>query len=86
MTDQTKNPYYTAKWCVIISGLDNVLAAHSYKEAVEKCQQLNNSISNNLHRFNDENYPLCWATISLWDEVRNGLHNPSETNWENAFN
>jgi len=86
MTDQTKNPYHTTKWGVYVAGYNDIYAAHSFKEAAEKCQQLNDIIVENLHLFNDEYYPLSWAKVERWEDIAgNSEHNPSETKWENAL-
>lgn len=73
-------------WGVHVLGPDNVLAAHSFREAVEKCHEINMTLVNffESERGKDPLYPRVFAQVARWEDIASGLHEPDKTDWANA--
>lgn len=85
MSKENSNPYNEYKWGVLVSGPCNVLAAHSFDEAVEKANEINNALVKFSHSdLCNENYPAVFAQVAIWSDISNGDHDPENTIWENA--
>ena len=85
-TSHSENPYDNAKWGVCIFGPDETLAASCFEEAVEQAARFNANVAYySKPECNSPHYPMMWANIFIWDEQKNGPHDPSKSDWDNPI-
>ena len=84
MTQTERNAYDARQWGVHISGPDTVLAARSFKEAVEQCGKINQTIVQHTSlTATNLMYPVVWAKVEIWRDIAgNAPHEPEKTNWD----
>jgi len=77
---------FDCNWGVLVCGPDNVLAAHSFREAVEKCHEINMTMVAFSERpeSNSPFFPRVFAQVGIWEDIASSPHNPDETDWDNA--
>jgi len=73
----------SVKWGVHIIGPDTVKAAHSFRHAVAKCDDINQKILNMIEAgfFSTEDYPVMFANVFVWPDSQ-WNHKPDETDWD----
>jgi hypothetical protein len=74
-------------WGVLVIGPDNVLAAKSFREAAEKCHEINMALINFVERAqlpDDDLSPIVYAQVAQWEDIASGPHEPDKTDWANA--
>lgn len=85
--DEVHDQSNDMKWGVHVLGPDNVLAAHSFREAVEKCHEINMAIimfSERAQIADNDLMPRVFAQVAPWEQIASGPHDPDETDWANA--
>lgn len=83
------NPYDDVKWCVHVLGPDEVFAANTFKEAVDRANEINQLWArDDIQAKMDEYCPRVWANVSLWrdamgcDNDDRHQENRDRHNWE----
>lgn len=72
-------------WCVHVLGPDNVLAATSFRGAVERCHEINLMLVNFYESGGkDPMFPRVFAQVAIWEQVASGPHDPDKTDWADA--
>jgi len=76
------NVFDRTKWGVHVLGPDNIFAAKSFKEAVDKAEEFNKMIQDVIYPVsNSEYHAVIFARIFVWEEQSNCEHKPEETDW-----
>lgn len=80
------NAYDLRKWAIVIAGQDTVFDCKSFDHAVEKCNELNIIVLENIKPHSKSgHYPVSWAKIELWEDDGIGKHDPENTCWDEPF-
>ena len=78
------NAFEKKKWGVRVCGPDTVLAASSFKEAVQHCNRINTGIQRMAESgfFNGESMPVYFAQVDTWDQIAGDApHDPENNDW-----